>query len=153
MCESLMRLAELAPTLREAELRVLLFLSASGSVETVASSRAIAVATRLGRRNAQYAIDAMVSRGLLACDGGSATRASAYRLLFLETAVLPGRGAVPTPPGEHTSGAVPTPVRGADTTPPWLFSDATPRRIFNDLRGSLQGSARAPRAFDRELLD
>lgn len=109
MEDPLQRLAALASTLKEAELRTLLELTARAaraeSNNTTASSRELAPATKLSRPNVQHAIDQLAERGLLTSDGGSATRASTYHLNFLETAVLEvrGRGITSEPPQAEKS--------------------------------------------------
>jgi DNA-binding MarR family transcriptional regulator len=75
-------LADLAPTLKEAELRVLLELSRR-QLRTpscvAASGREIANACKLGRRNVQYALDSLAKRNLISTrQGTAAARAAPY---------------------------------------------------------------------------
>ncbi len=76
------RVAQLAPTLKEAELRTLLYLTsaalAKGQTSIRASSREIAEATRCGRRNVVRTLDALSERGLIAARQGTATTAATY---------------------------------------------------------------------------
>ncbi|MGH9583329.1 MAG: helix-turn-helix domain-containing protein [Bryobacteraceae bacterium] len=90
MQPALDRIAALAPTLKEAELRTILELTrrAGDGSECRCSSRELARAAQLSRNHVQAAIDSLTERGLIESDGGSATRASSYHLAFLETAVL-----------------------------------------------------------------
>jgi DNA-binding MarR family transcriptional regulator len=91
MCDALRRLADLAPTLKEAELRTLLELTRQAiDGHTAAPSRTLAKATKLSRRNVVAAIDSLSSeeRKLITSDGGSATRAASFSLHFLDTVRL-----------------------------------------------------------------
>jgi len=131
---ALERIAAIASTLKEAELRTLLELThrAAGDKQATRSSRQLAEATGLSRKNVQLALDSLAERGLIQSDGGSATRAAAYKLSYLEVEVLPGRGVITTPPPpeqvalfQRHPGAVPTPPlaseerhTGVATTPP-----------------------------------
>ncbi len=124
------QLATLAPSLKEAELRVLTYLTAEafqkGALSIRASSRTIAESARVSRRNVQYAIDGLADRGLIATREGTRTKAAAYQLRFAE--ILKMGGAVTTPPPHVTGepgGAVTTPGvaliqrhGGATPTPP-----------------------------------
>ena len=100
MHDALQRIATLAASLKEAELRTLLELTrrANQNQQCRESSRQIAEATGLSRSNVVAAIDALCQRGLISSDGGSATRAATYTLEFLRTAVLPVRGPIAGPP-------------------------------------------------------
>lgn len=126
MEEALQRIAALAPTLKEAELRTLIELTKRATEENTCrcSSRQLAESTHQSRRNVQAAIDSLADRCLISSDGGSATRASLYRLTFTETAVLPGRGAIEAPPSaqqvallERHPGVIPAPPSGAPRAP------------------------------------
>ena len=92
-------LAALAPTLREAELRVLIHLTRSALAEsarsTRASSREIATGANCSRRNVQHAIDALTKRGLIATRAGTANTAAAYLIRFAEVAQMGGVGKAP----------------------------------------------------------
>lgn len=97
--QALLSLAAIAPGLSEAELRVCLYLVTiqHPRFHTVrASSRAIAEATRLERKNARRAIDSLTRRNLIATRQGGGTLASAYRLNFTQTVCL--GGVFSTPP-------------------------------------------------------
>lgn len=133
MCEALQRLAAIASTLKEAELRTALQLTARAKGNTAtASSRQLARATNLSRKNVQIATHSLHERGVITTDGGTATLASTYHLHFLDTAVLPERGVITTPPQpeqrplyDATPGVVTTPPLasnqrhpGVVTTPP-----------------------------------
>ena len=111
MEDALTRIAALAPTLKEAELRCLLQLTTiQQEGKARISSRDLARATNLARPNVQLAIDSLTERSLIASDGGTATRASTYQLLFLDTAVLPERGIASMPPNSkiHPEGGIVT---------------------------------------------
>lgn len=123
---ALERIAAIASTLKEAELRTLLELTrrADRANQVRYSSRKLAAATRQSRRNVQDALDALAERGLITSDGGSATRASTHQLAYTTTAVLPGPGAVGAPPSteqealfERHPGAEATPHPGAARAP------------------------------------
>lgn len=124
---ALERIAAIASTLKEAELRTLLELArrANNGGEVRCSSRKLAEATRQSRRNVQGALDTLAERGLIATDGGSATRASSYQLTFTRLAVLTGPGAAGAPPPsqqvalfERHPGAAGAPPTGAAGAPP-----------------------------------
>ena len=148
---ALQHLAALAPTLKEAELRVLIHLTgaalASGRTDVRASSRDIADDCKCSRRNVQHALDGLNERGLIATRQGHATKAAAYCLRFLDVTQM--GGAATTPPLPQ-GGATPTPQvalfrlhPGAESAPP--PTDSTPLPA-------------APSALDinpdrRELLD
>lgn len=84
--------ADLAPTLKEAELRVLLELTrraASNAHHTLrASSRDLATACKLGRPNVQHALDSLSKRGLITIRQGSATQSAAYQVNTLNTSKM-----------------------------------------------------------------
>jgi hypothetical protein len=141
MCDAIMRLAVLAPTIGEADLRLLLYLTAApanddGTIS--ASTRQIEASAGLARRNIQAAIRRLADRGLITCDGGSATRSCSFALSFLRTTVLPGRGVTATPPplsqtslfkkSVEKSGVIPTPppLLGGVTATPEGGVTATP---------------------------
>jgi DNA-binding MarR family transcriptional regulator len=72
-------LADLAPTLKEAELRVLLELTRRqlrGPRAIRASSRELASACKMGRSNVQTALDNLPRRGLITTRQGTATTAA-----------------------------------------------------------------------------
>ena len=135
----LLELSRLAPTLKEAELRVLIYLTAeataTASTTVQTSSRDIARACKLSRSNVMPAIDSLTTRGLIATRQGTATRAAAYMLRFLEVTTLGGPvtgppranpgptagppldlnqghpGPVTGPPPTENAGLLPTPSR------------------------------------------
>jgi hypothetical protein len=86
---ALQRIAELAPTLKEAELRVLTHLASIAENNphhtARASSRAIATATKLARSAVIRAIDSLTSRKLIATRQGKGQSASGFLITFLET--------------------------------------------------------------------
>lgn len=107
-------LADLAPTLKEAELRVILELArrqltSPGGVR--ASGRDIARACKTGRRNIQYALDSLTTRGLITARQGTATTAATYRVNAFDTVLLGGVATTPPPPQQGVLG-------GVFTTPP-----------------------------------
>lgn len=123
----LQALAAIAPTLKEAELRVLLELARraemADSISVRASSRELASACNASRRNVQYALDSLSKRNLIAARQGTATSSGAYRLNFLETVSMGGAATTPPPPAEGWDRNDATPALfqhqpGADTTPP-----------------------------------
>lgn len=81
-------LADLAPTLKEAELRIYLELMRqeihSGAAVT-ASSRQIATWCKIARSKAIPAIDSLTKRGLLTTRQGSANRTAIYQVNALQT--------------------------------------------------------------------
>jgi hypothetical protein len=101
MQDALLRIAELAPTLKESEFRVLVELSAraaaTGTTNTKASSRDLANATKLSRPNVQSGIDSLNRRRIITSDSGSATAAATHELEFLRTVPI-GRGSITEPP-------------------------------------------------------
>ena len=80
------QLAELAPMLKEAEVRVLLHLIAvavrTGETTIEASTREIAAETRLARSAVVGAVRSLTARKLIVTRQGTPTRAGAYRLSF-----------------------------------------------------------------------
>lgn len=93
-------LARLAPTLKEAELRVLTHLCAqaakTGSLSISASSRQLEVAVKVARRNIVNALDSLADRGLIATRQGHATKTAVHMLRFAD--VLKMSGVATTPP-------------------------------------------------------
>ena len=87
MFDTLQRIASLASSLSQAELRVLLELAvregAAGATEITASSRHLAQATGLARASVQAAIDSLNARRLIQSDAGSPTQPAAHRLLCI----------------------------------------------------------------------
>ncbi len=86
---TLLRISQLAPTLKEAELRVLLALAAdvesSGEHSTRASVRGIAKACAIAPSAVQRAISDLAHRGLITKRAGTTTQPSGYLLNFLRT--------------------------------------------------------------------
>lgn len=101
MENALKLIAELAPTLSHTEVRVLLELSrrvaATAGTQTAASSRDLATACNLSRRNVQSALDSLNRRQLITSDRGSATGAATHTVV-LKPEVPLGRGANFAPP-------------------------------------------------------
>jgi hypothetical protein len=91
MPDALQRIASLANSLSQAELRVLLELAvraeASGAMETTASSRDLAQTTGLARTSVQRAIDSLNARRLLQSDAGSPTQPAVHRLVCLHSEI------------------------------------------------------------------
>jgi hypothetical protein len=127
-------LADLAPTLKEAELRVLLELSRRqlASPDGIrASGRDLATACKCGRRNVQYALDSLTSRNLITTRQGTPTSPAAYRVAAFDTVRIGGVATTPPPPAQRPTGGVATtpPLAslhrhgGVITTPP-LFENA-----------------------------
>jgi hypothetical protein len=123
LSEVLRQVAALAPTLKEAELRTLLHLTAtalaSGATSILASSREIALATKCSRRNVQHALDALSTRGLIAVRQGTATKAAGYLLRFLEVTAMGGATTTPPlPKGSVEEVALFQRQGGVEATPP-----------------------------------
>ena len=92
---ALQRIASLANSLSQAELRVLLELAvraeASGAREITASSRHLAQSTGLARASVQVAIDSLNARQLIRSNAGSPRQPAAHCLLCLHADKI-GRG-------------------------------------------------------------
>src|SRR6516164_6024878 len=96
---ALRSVAQLAPTLKEAELRVLLALTALAEPPLWGvriSTRALRESTGCGRPNIQRAIDNLALRNVISIRQGTAVSASVYLLQFLRT--LPMGGSITEPP-------------------------------------------------------
>jgi hypothetical protein len=114
-------LAQLAPTLKEAELRVLIALARlfatsehqSGRI----SSRKLAEAAKLARPNVQKAIDSLADRNIIATREGTATSPAGYALTFLRTTQIGGSFTMP-PPQEIHSGVASKKSQGGIGTEP-----------------------------------
>lgn len=106
------QLAGLAPTLKEAELRVLLYLSAraaaEGGIVVAASSREIGSSIGSDRSAVKRALHSLCARKLIATREGTSTKPAVHQLNFLETVSI--GGVLKHPPG----GVLKTP-------PPGLF--------------------------------
>lgn len=112
LADAFRRLAALAPTLREAELRVCLALAAlharQPGAPVPASSRSLSSLTRLARSAVVAALDSLAARGLLGEIRGSTSRPAAYSLLWLETLEMPPQpGGPPTGPPQDSQNSVP----------------------------------------------
>jgi hypothetical protein len=85
MSDALQRIAALASSLSQAELRVLLELAvraeAAGATEIMASSRHLAQSTGLARASVQGAIDSLNARRFIQSDTGSPTKPALHRLI------------------------------------------------------------------------
>ena len=141
---ALEHISELAPKLKEAELRVLLYLSADaiakGGNNTRRSSREIATATKSARRAIVKALDSLRERGVITTREGSATAAAEHALPFLEVQKMGGAFRTPHPlrggaakapplgPQEHHRGAAGTPPAAENTSPPSAL-DITPDQL------------------------
>ena len=124
MEDALQRIAALASSLKEAELRILLELTrrANEDRQATQSTRQLAESTGLSRSNVTAAIHSLAERGLIQTDGGSATRASSYQLSFLET-VLIERGPITGPPLDSKQ------AQGGLITGPPLYKERARARI------------------------
>jgi hypothetical protein len=95
------RLAAIAPTLKKAELRVLLELTARAEASphhsVTISSRDLASATRSTRSHLREALQALSARGLITTRQGTATRASVHQVNLLDTVLLGGSEKDPPP--------------------------------------------------------
>jgi DNA-binding MarR family transcriptional regulator len=149
----LQRLAEAAPTLKEAELRVLLHLVAAatraGGTAVRASSRAIADATKTDRRAVQKALDSLAERSLIATRDGSTTTASIHQVNLLLTTQMSGPAAGPhaafsTASAGATGGGFRTPPTGVTAPPPYAQEEG----LFNRHPG---GKEPPPSADFKEL--
>jgi len=161
-------LADLAPTLKEAELRIYLELARRALYTPThwvpASSRQLATICKLGRRNAQHALDSLTTRELLTTRQGTATRATVYQVNALSTVRIGGVATTPPPADgwcrdsatlalfRRQGGVIPTPppTAGLDLT----RAPQDPRAVDSDLKPSILDrvlTAR-PKDFDPELL-
>jgi DNA-binding MarR family transcriptional regulator len=124
------RLAEIAPKLKEAELRLAIHMAHTCNVHYSlnASSRQLATATGLARSKVITAIDSLGQRGFITTREGTATRPGAYTLSF--AAVVPFTGPLTGPP--------PQPNLSPKGTTPLPFGDhlVVP---FGDAPGPLTG--------------
>jgi hypothetical protein len=128
----LQRLAALPHTLKDAEFRVAAHLAALDEAHTnhhtvTVSARELSRRSGLARSTVQLALDALAGRGTIALRQGTTTKPAAYRLNFLETAVI--RGPIAGPPLARMPGH-PGPNAGPplDLQPghPWPDPRATP---------------------------
>jgi len=89
-------IADLAPTLKEGELRVLIALSSLFATTEHRSGRIsasnLAKAAKLTEPNVRKAIDSLEQRSLIAKRKGTATEPSGYGLIFLNITKMPERG-------------------------------------------------------------
>lgn len=117
---ALNRIAAIAPTLKEAELRVLQLLTAWAETAphhtVTASSRTIAAFARVARSKVQPALDSLTARDLITTRQGTATSAASYHLNVLETVFL--TGPLPGPP----------PPRSGATAPLFAEEELAPKR-------------------------
>src|SRR5580700_177223 len=94
LSEALHALADIAPTLKEAELRVLLELARRAQrnphKSTKASSRELATACGLARSKTVAALDSLCARCLITTRQGTATSPSAHQVNFLLTTKMGG---------------------------------------------------------------
>ena len=93
-------LADIAPSLKEAELRVLLELlrrQERTKKAVKASSREIATDCKMGRSNVVLAIDALTTRGLITTRQGSATAPAVYQVNVHRTMKMGGPVTGPPP--------------------------------------------------------
>lgn len=140
--EALRSITELAPTLKEGELRVLLALAVRAKAPlwaVRASARDLSVATGCGRSAVQRAIDSLAQRNIITVRLGTAVSASAYMLQCLQPVPIgsPLRG-----PGvallEGHPGSVPEP----------------PEALFEDMGGPFAGPPpNKERAYARASID
>jgi len=118
----LARLAEIAPKLKEAELRLAIHMADTCDQHYTlkASSRHLAAATGLARGKVQHAIDTLGARGFISTREGTGSKAAAYVLHF--AAVIPFSGSLREPP----SGRQEQP--GFFTQPAKLYYESTDDR-------------------------
>lgn len=127
-------LADTAPTLKEAELRVLLELTHRQlrSPDGVrAGSRELASACKLERRNVVRALDSLATRCLITTRQGTTTTPAIHRVNILDTKKIPGVKETP-PPGRQRGYNDNTleffqPHPGVEGTPPPAESTALTR--------------------------
>ena len=122
----LQRLADLAPTLKEAELRVLVHLAAlaeSSHAHCVSiSARHIARVIKGSRRFIQSALDSLAHRGLITTRQGTATRPAIHQINVLETLSIGGALAAPPP-------ALQQRLPGVPEAPPVALFERHPRAL------------------------
>ena len=140
-------LADLAPTLKEAELRVLLELSRR-QLRTpscvAASGREIANACKLGRRNVQYALDSLAKRNLISTRQGTATQPARHRVNIFDTVRLGGVATTPPPPAQGWLG-------GVEATPPLASLRRHPGDLTTPPPPDSKGLAAAAASLDLDL--
>jgi hypothetical protein len=152
---ALARLATIAPTLKEAELRVLTCLTAAAEAAphntVTASSRMIANATRVARSAVQPALDSLAARGLITTSQGTATTPAAHQVNFLQTIVIGGPlagpppaqgGLLPGPPVALQPGLPLAPQQGQGgplTGPPVALQPGLPLALQQGQGGPLTG--------------
>jgi hypothetical protein len=130
---ALRRIAELAPTLKEAELRVLMALTsltATPENSIHISSRKLADLSRVARRNVQRALDSLTERCIITTRQGTPKQPAGILLNFLATITIGGAAVTPPPTRQWrqtsaTGGAKETPQvalferqGGPETGPP-----------------------------------
>ncbi len=100
--KALTQLADLAPTLRERELRVLLAMTNAFASSEHQSGRLSAAQlvklTGLSRSNVFLAIASLRDRSMIATRGGTATEASGYKLTFTRAITITGSPGLGPPP-------------------------------------------------------
>ena len=108
-------IAELAPTLGEAELRVLIEITRQfGATEHKSgriSSRKLAEATKLARPNTQKALDSLNEKKIIATRDGTATSAADHALTYLRITQMGGSFTMPPLASKQSQG-------GSFTMPP-----------------------------------
>jgi hypothetical protein len=118
-------LSALAPTLKEAELRVLLELMSrprcGDGIEVTASSRELASATRVSRSWLRAAMASLEDRKIITTKPGTATRAAKHTLNFLE--IISTGGSVANPPNPQYVGPQRTQYVGSLRTHPGSVAD------------------------------
>jgi hypothetical protein len=153
----LQAIADLAPTLKEAELRVLLAMTAdaakTGQQSTRISLRQLAKAC--GRTNSAAATTracaALIARGLVAQRKGTATTASAYLLNFLGTLTMPQAPGVPVTGGVAPR-TTPLPKGGVPPTTPLLLFGQHPVLFGTTPPPENKGLSGKPASVDIEGL-
>jgi hypothetical protein len=142
---ALQHLTDLAPTLKEAELRILLQLTAIAQAtpdnpnHTIRiSSRELAKLTKLARPALQRALDSLAHRGIITTRQGTATKASSHQLNYLATVKMGGSFGEPPPQTrrlsssatpdlfESQSGSFGMPPGGSFAEPPTTENEGVP---------------------------
>ncbi len=149
---ALQTVADLAPTLSESELRLILELTRRGLTAPDftfrASSRDLAKSAKCSRPHMLTALDSLSERGLILCRRGTTTKASAFRLTFMDTLQMGGATVAPplVPHGNH-----PGPIAGPPLVPPGYQpgSPALPPLVPH---GNHPGSSREPLPTENTLF-
>jgi hypothetical protein len=124
---------QLAPTLREQNLRILIALAHhfghTRDLKGQASSKQLVAASGLSRSNVQTAIDELTSQRLTTATGGTATTAATYTLEFIRTALIGAPIPGPTSIDERASGLAPIDLISSSTDPINRMLHAKPKHF------------------------